>query len=139
MKQLLIFLLLVPFVSFSQEELPPPPPPEEVPVKSEIIDFPEKEAQFPGGQDAMFEFIKDNLRYPEVALAAKTQGKVYVDFVVGKDGDISQIRIVRGVSTELDREAKRIVRSMPKWIPAEVNGHKVNSRCRLPIRFVLTE
>ena len=65
------------------------------------------------------------------------QGKVYLSFVVGSDGSISQVKVERGVSKDLDREAKRVVRSMPKWVPGEAGGKKVATRCRLPIVFTL--
>ena len=65
------------------------------------------------------------------------QGRVYLSFVVEKDGGISNVKVERGVSKDLDREAKRIVRAMPKWEAGEVGGKKVRTRCSLPIVFTL--
>ncbi|MCR9172474.1 MAG: energy transducer TonB [bacterium] len=142
MKYILLFLLLTPALSWAQEEppkMPVPPPPEPNVAPQEVIDFPDVEAEFPGGRDAMDAFIKENMNYPEIAKNSGTQGRVYLEFVVGNDGAISQVRVMLGVSPELDREAKRIIRSMPKWKPGEANGKPVHTRYRLPIAFRLSE
>lgn len=119
----------------------PPQPPVGPPIvrtpPAQIIDFPDVEAAFPGGAGAMTSFIVNNIQYPETAIDMDEQGKVYLSFVVGADGKISQVKVERGVSKDLDREAKRIVRAMPKWEPGEVGGKKVPTRCRLPIVFTL--
>jgi protein TonB len=112
---------------------PEPEPEPEAP----IVDYPDKEATFPGGAAAMKKFLAENIQYPEIAMELGDQGKVYVEFVVNKDGSIEQVKIMRGVSSEIDREAKRVVRSMPKWTPAEASGESVRARCRIPINFVL--
>ncbi len=121
---------------------PVAPPPKVKPAKKkapkmEIIDFPDVEASFPGGAAALQSFIVNNIQYPETSIDMDEQGKVYLSFVVGADGSISQVKVERGVSKDLDREAKRVVRSMPKWIPGEAKGKKVPTRCRLPIVFTL--
>ncbi|MCR9171741.1 MAG: TonB family protein [bacterium] len=118
------------------------PPPKITPAKKkapkqEIIDFPDVEASFPGGAAALQSYIVNNIQYPETSIDMDEQGKVYLSFVVGSDGSISQVKVERGVSKDLDREAKRVVRSMPKWIPGEAGGKKVATRCRLPIVFTL--
>jgi protein TonB len=120
----------------------PPPPPKIKPavkkkVKAEIIDFPDVEAAFPGGAAALQSYIVNNIQYPETSIDMDEQGKVYLSFVVGANGKISQVKIERGVSNDLDREAKRVVRSMPNWVPGEASGKKVATRCRLPIVFTL--
>lgn len=119
----------------------PPPvpvgPKEEIKVEEEIIDFPDVEAAFPGGPAAMQKWIADNVQYPEIAIQNDDQGRVYLSFVVESDGSISNIKIERGVSNELDREAKRLLRKMPKWTPGEAKGKKARTRCRLPINFTL--
>lgn len=107
------------------------------PTGEEVIEFPDVEAQFPGGNDSLRYFIATNVVYPEIALQNGDQGRVYVSFIIEKDGSISDINIMRGVSLELDREAKRLIRSMPNWIPAEFSGKTVRSYMRLPILFVL--
>jgi len=94
---------------------------------------------FPGGEAEMFKWIYEHINYPEMAREAGTQGQVVLTFVVGKDGNISDIAVVRtptggGV---LSREATRVVNNMPKWSPGEANGHPVKVRFTLPIRFAL--
>ena len=119
----------------------PPPvdigPVEEVVVEEEIIDFPDVEAGFPGGAAAMQKWIGENVQYPQTAIEMNEQGRVYLSFVVEADGSIGGIQVERGVSTDLDREAKRLLRKMPKWTAGEAGGRKVRTRCRLPINFTL--
>ena len=119
----------------------PPAPPGKVDkkeeIKEEIIEFPDKDAEFPGGAAAMMKWIQSNIVYPPMAIENEDQGKVYMKFVVGSDGTISDIEVERGVSPELDREAKRVLRLMPKWTPGEAGGKSAKTRCRLPIVFTL--
>jgi len=120
---------------------PPTPPKIKVEKKKvkkvKIVEFPDVEASFPGGQAELMKFIQTNVQYPETSIDMDEQGKVYLSFVVGADGKISQVKVERGVSKDLDREAKRVVRSMPNWTPGEAGGKKVPTRCRLPIVFTL--
>ncbi|OFZ64189.1 MAG: hypothetical protein A3D92_17750 [Bacteroidetes bacterium RIFCSPHIGHO2_02_FULL_44_7] len=102
-----------------------------------IIEWPDVEARFDGGAAAMQAWIAQNVQYPQTSIEMNEQGKVYLSFVVEEDGSISNIMIERGVSSDLDREAKRLLRKMPKWIPGEAKGEKVRARCRLPINFTL--
>lgn len=102
-----------------------------------IVDYPDQEAVFPGGMAAMKKFLADNVKYPEVSMEMGDQGKVFVEFVVDKDGSITQVKVLRGVSREIDAEARRVVRTMPNWAPGEANGEPVRTRCRIPINFTL--
>jgi len=106
-------------------------------IEAEIIEFPDVEATFPGGAAALQKWIADNVQYPQVSQELGEQGKVYVSFVVEPDGKVSNVQVERGVSDDLDREAKRVVRNMPAWIPGEAGGKKSRTRCRLPIVFTL--
>ncbi|NDC27733.1 MAG: energy transducer TonB [Crocinitomicaceae bacterium] len=106
-------------------------------VEEEIIEFPDVEAEFIGGAQAMMKYIQQNIQYPPTSIEMNEQGKVYLSFVVEPDGTISNVAIERGVSKDIDNEAKRIVRSMPKWTPGEAKGKKSRTRCRLPINFQL--
>ena len=120
----------------------PPPPPEPIiedqPIpEAAIIDFPDVEAGFPGGAAELQKWINANVVYPETSIEMEDQGKVYLSFVVESDGSISNIVVEKGVSKELDREAKRVVRKMPNWSAGEASGKKVRTRCRLPIVFTL--
>jgi len=134
-------------VEESQEIVPEtvvtPPPPVEIDIEeeplpeAEIIDFPDVEAGFPGGAAELQKWIASNVVYPETSIEMEDQGKVYLSFVVESDGSISHISVEKGVSKELDREAKRVVRQMPKWSAGEAGGKKVRTRCRLPIVFTL--
>lgn len=113
--------------------IPRPIPPDPLPQPTY---FPDVEAEFPGGQTAMFQFLRDSLRFPELANGdPSNQGKVYVSFTIEIDGGITNVKVERGISQEFDREARRLVRSMPKWIPAESKGKACRSRAQLPIAF----
>lgn len=107
------------------------------PAKPDPVDFPDQEAGFPGGDAAMKKFLAENIKYPEIAMELGDQGRVYVEFVVNRDGSIEQVKILKGVSGEIDSEARRVVNDMPQWAPAELNGEKVRARCRIPINFKL--
>ncbi|MDR1762841.1 MAG: TonB family protein [Dysgonamonadaceae bacterium] len=91
--------------------------------------------QFPGGNVALVRFIHQNLKYPEVALKQRIQGRVWCSFVVDKDGAMSDLRVESGVYSFLDDEALRVLRLMPQWSPAVENGRKIASRVYLPIVF----
>lgn len=102
-----------------------------------IVEFPDVEATFLGGTVAMQRWIAENVNYPQTAIEMNEQGRVYLSFVVEADGSISNITIERGVSQDLDKEAKRLIRKMPNWIAGEAKGKKARTRCRLPINFTL--
>ena len=95
----------------------------------------EQMPQFPGGQAAMMKFIADSLRYPSVAYENGIEGRVIVKFVVDCKGNIVNPLVVRSVDPLLDREAIRLVKLMPKWIPGRQNGKPVSVVCLVPIRF----
>ena len=107
---------------------------EYVPVDEEIY---EQEAEFPGGIKAMYQFIAENIAYPEDAVDQGLYGKVYVQFVVEKDGSLTDVMVVKGVSDSIDEEARRIVRAMPKWTPAMKNDEPMRCRYTLPLSFRL--
>jgi TonB family protein len=98
----------------------------------------EKMPEFPGGTNAMFNFISKNVTYPESAKEAGVEGKVYVQFVVEKDGSLSSFQVIRGVSDELDAEAIRVSKMMPKWTPGMNEGKPVRVQFTLPFNFKLT-
>ena len=104
-------------------------------LKSKIVEFPEVDAQFPGGSAAVRKYLHENIKYPTIALENGDQGKVFLSFVVNTDGSLEQIKVIRGVSKEIDHESIRFVKSMPNWIPAEIAGEKVRSRQRFSISF----
>lgn len=96
-------------------------------------------AKFVGGFDALKEYVYKNLNYPENALKNKIQGRVMVSFVIEKDGSIADVKVARGVDEDLDKEAVRVLASMPKWKPAEVAGKAVASSYVFPVTFRLAE
>lgn len=119
--------------------MPPPPPqlPERRLEEPEVIQFPDVEAEFSGGTEALMKYIKDHLKYPAEEREMGIQGRVYVEFIVEKNGEVTTVKILRGVSKNLDLEAKRLVSTMPNWKPAESRGYPVRSKARLPITFKL--
>ena len=103
--------------------------------EGEIFDVVSKEPEFPGGVDAMFEWIRSHVVYPELARDMGIQGIVYVQFVVNKDGSITQVQSKQAPHADLAKESERVVSMMPKWNPGEQAGKKVRVRYTLPIQF----
>lgn len=99
----------------------------------------EEAPEFPGGTKALMQFLARNIKYPEDAEKNKTEGRVIVQFIVGKDGKISEETVVRSVSPSLDAEALRIIRLMPAWIPGKQRGKAVDIKFTLPITFRLEQ
>ena len=93
--------------------------------------------QYPGGQIAMMKYIMENIKYPKQAMKEGIQGRVTVSFIVEKDGRVSNVRLLRSVQSALDKEAVRVVKSMPKWSPGKHNGKPVRVRFNLPVMFKL--
>ncbi len=111
-------------------------PSEEEPKVKDYEDV-EQLPEFPGGPQALFKYLSDNICYPKGAFDASIQGRVIVQFVVDKDGTIRDAKIVRSVDPALDAEAQRVIYSMPKWIPGRQNGEAVAMKYTLPITFRL--
>jgi len=109
------------------------PPEKEESVFFIVEDMPE----FPGGEEALRKFITNSLEYPEIAVKDGIQGKVYVSFTVKKDGAVANAKIARGVDPLLDKEALRVVNSLPKWKPGIQRGTPVNVSYTVPINFTL--
>lgn len=97
----------------------------------------EKMPEFPGGQQALFEYLSKNIRYPVIAQENGLQGRVICQFVVNQDGSIVDIVVVRSVDPSLDKEAERVIKSMPKWKPGEQRGKAVRVKYTLPVNFRL--
>jgi protein TonB len=93
--------------------------------------------EFPGGEAALRKYIANSIKYPVIAQENGIQGKVFVTFVVDKDGSITQAKVVRGVDPSLDKEALRVVNSLPKWVPGRQRGNPVKVSYTVPISFVL--
>ncbi|NDV46147.1 TonB family protein [Paludibacter sp. 221] len=108
-------------------------------AEKEIFSIVDKMPEFPGGQQAMFEYLNKNLKYPAEAQKNGEQGRVIVQFVVEKSGKIKDITVIRGVSSSLDKEAVRVVENMPDWTPGEQRGQKVDVKYTLPFSYKLPE
>lgn len=106
-------------------------------AEPEVFNVVEKMPEFEGGVQNLLKFLKANITYPEEAKKNGTQGRVVVQFVVDKDGSITDANIVKSVSPELDAEALRVVKAMPKWTPGEQKGEKVRVKFTLPVQFQL--
>jgi len=102
---------------------------------SDIFAKVEVQPEYPGGYEALMRLIRKNMTYPRAAVKKKIEGVVYVQFVVERDGSISDVRTLRGISTECDAEAERVVSLMRKWKPGQINGENVPVRFVLPIAF----
>ncbi len=139
-------------------KVPSPPPFESYidPPEGRIEEFPDVEATFPChtlysydtlgkvtgqeehcGASGLMRWLGANIIYPQTSIEQNEQGKVFISFVVEKDGSITNVKVIRGVSKDLDKEAQRIIEIMPKWVPAEMNGKPVRSMYRLPVQFRL--
>lgn len=105
--------------------------------KEKVHLAPEVIAEFPGGQTAMMKFLMENMRYPKEAHDANEEGKVVVSFIVKADGQLTDIKVTRGVSKSLDEEAIRVVKSFPRWTPGKVKGKNVATQYSIPIHFKL--
>lgn len=99
----------------------------------------EESASFPGGTQAFFNFLAGNIRYPAKARESGVQGKVYATFVVEKDGQLTNIKVIRGIGNGCDEEAIRVLKLSPKWIPGKQNGNVVRQQYTVPISFSLTK
>ena len=111
----------------------PAPVLQEEPIFTVVEQMPE----FPGGQEALIKYMVNNVKYPENARKKGIQGTVFVSFVVGKDGSISNVKVLRGVDKELDEEAIRVVSNMPKWKPGKEKGKAVKVQYNLPVAYKL--
>lgn len=112
---------------------PEPPKVEE----TKVFDVVEQMPSFPGGQGALMSWLGSNIKYPVVAEENGVQGRVVCTFVVERDGSITDVKVVRGVDPSLDKEAVRVLKAMPKWIPGKQNGSAVRVKYTVPVTFRL--
>lgn len=116
---------------------PPPTPAPKPEVATKVFDVVEEMPSFPGGNGALMSYLASNIKYPVVAQENGVQGRVIVSFVVERDGSISDVRVARSVDPSLDREAQRVVKSMPRWKPGKQNGSAVRVKYTVPVVFRL--
>lgn len=110
----------------------------EVPEQDPVFEVAEVMPEFPGGTPALFEFISRHLQYPQEAIDNQTEGRVVLQFVVDKEGKVTDIRVVRSINPTLDRAAIDVIRTLPDWKPGMQNGQPVNVRYTLPVVFKLS-
>ena len=110
---------------------------EEEPVEEEIFEVVEEMPSFPGGQAALMQYLGKNIKYPTIAQENGTQGRVVCQFVVNRDGSIVDVKVIRGVDPYLDKEAVRVISSMPKWKPGKQRGKPVRVKYTVPVMFRL--
>lgn len=110
---------------------------EEEAADAEVFQIVETMPKFPGGDAALMKFLGDNTKYPIIAQENGIQGRVFINFVVNTDGSITNVKVARPVDPALDKEAVRVVSSMPSWTPGEQRGKKVRVSYMLPVNFTL--
>ena len=122
-------------VKHVEEKIAEPEPVKEEETK--VFDVVEQMPSFPGGPSALMQYLNSNIKYPVVAEENGVQGRVVCTFVVERDGSITDVRVVKSVDPSLDKEAVRVVKSMPKWIPGKQNGSAVRVKYTVPVTFRL--
>lgn len=141
MKTTLIITFTFFCINLIGQVVPEPPPVNKITVATSendvVYDIVEEPASFPGGMKEMMKYIFENVKYPEIARSNGIQGRVYVQFVVFKDSSIKDVRVIKGYHSDLDKEAVRVIKNMPNWIPGKQKGKAVNSKFTIPISFKL--
>jgi len=151
MKLLVLTLSMVLCAGMAPAQMPPAAPPVRedpevevappVPVEGEsVFDMASIETppEFPGGEAALMKYVSDHVRYPQEALEAGIQGKVFMEFIVQESGEVGDVTVKRSANDLLDQEALRVVRTLPSFKPGLMNGKPVRVRYVLPIVFKLT-
>jgi periplasmic protein TonB len=110
---------------------------EESVEEMEIFTVVEDQPNFPGGDEARMKFLVDNIKYPQMARESSIQGTVYVTFVVERGGNVTDVKVLRGIGGGCDEEAIRVIQSMPKWNPGKQRGKPVRVQFNMPIKFTL--
>jgi len=112
---------------------------EEVEEEEEVFNFYllEDKPEFPGGEAGLYKWIAQNTNYPEIAKDNGIAGRVFISFVIDKDGKVTEVKLLRGVDPYLDKEAIRVVKSMPAWKPGKQRGKNVKVSFQVPINFIL--
>ena len=140
MRQLLVLMTFLASVTVSARqsyEIVALPNPVDT-ADNKVLDVVEQMPSFPGGQAALFQWLSSNIKYPVVAMENGVQGRVLVTFVVERDGSISEVKVSKSVDPSLDKEAVRVVSSMPKWTPGKQKGEAVRVKYTMPVTFRLS-
>jgi len=107
------------------------------PAEDHVFTVVEQKPQFPGGDAALLKYLSEHIRYPAMAAENGVQGRVVVQFVVTKTGNVGEVKVIRSKDPDLDKEAVRVVKSLPKFVPGKMNGHAVNVWYTVPVTFKL--
>jgi protein TonB len=121
----------------AKEEIAAPEPPKQQVEENKVFDVVEQMPSFPGGMGALMSWLSQNIKYPVIAAENGVQGRVIVQFVVEKDGSITDVKVAKSVDPSLDKEAARVVSAMPKWTPGKQNGSAVRVKYTVPVTFKL--
>ncbi|MBL7906183.1 MAG: energy transducer TonB [Bacteroidales bacterium] len=105
--------------------------------EAEIFTMVEESPSFPGGDEARIRFLTENINYPQIARESSIHGTVYVTFVVERNGNVTDVRVLRGIGGGCDEEAIRVIKAMPKWSPGKQRGKPVRVQFNMPIKFTL--
>lgn len=107
--------------------------------KDKVYDFVsvQQQPEYPGGMKAFYSYLSKNITYPESAKKNKEQGKVFLSFIVNKDGSLTDLQVIRGLSESLNQEAIRVLKASPKWNPAKLNKQIVRVKYNLAVNFSL--
>lgn len=117
-------------------ELPPEPVVTD-PDEGKVFTYVEEMPTFPGGEGAMYDYLRNKIKYPPMARENNITGKVYINFVVDKNGEIQDVKVLRGIGFGCDEEAVRVIKAMPAWKPGKQNGRSVSVSYNMPINFTL--
>ncbi|MBP5277784.1 MAG: energy transducer TonB [Prevotella sp.] len=120
----------------AKEEIAQPEPPKHE-EENKVFDVVEQMPSFPGGMGALMSWLSQNIKYPVIAAENGVQGRVIVQFVVEKDGSVTDVHVAKSVDPSLDKEAARVVKAMPKWNPGKQNGSAVRVKYTVPVTFKL--
>ena len=121
----------------AKEEIAAPEPPKQQVEENKVFDVVEQMPSFPGGMGALMSWLSQNIKYPVIAAENGVQGRVIVQFVVEKDGSITDVKVAKSVDPSLDKEASRVVKAMPRWQPGKQNGSAVRVKYTVPVQFKL--
>jgi periplasmic protein TonB len=110
---------------------------EESAEEAQIFMVVESMPEYPGGEAALYAYLAENIKYPQMAKESGIQGRVFVTFVVERDGRVTDVRVLRGIGGGCDEEAIRVVEGMPKWTPGKQRGKSVRVQYNLPVKFTL--
>jgi len=110
---------------------------EESAEEAQIFMVVESMPEFPGGEAALYKFLGENIKYPQMAKESGIQGRVFVTFVVERNGSVTDVRVLRGIGGGCDEEAVRVVQNMPSWTPGKQRGKAVRVQYNLPVKFTL--